>query len=307
MVSISVIVPIYNKVQYLQRSIDSILAQSMQNVEILLIDDCSTDGSYELCQSVYGGLAQVRLWRNTTNLGAGATRNAGIEAARGRFIAFIDADDVLHPDYLKRMFQLAVREKADIVSEGCAGSNIPLAFDVPLAKRAEYVWQGKYMTACCQKLFSRDLIVRKNIRFHQIVFLEDVLFSIEALLASNRFVLVPDTLYEIIKTPESITRGNLLSKAPQYVDSVVKAIRFLSDYMESIPALAADTGSKQILLVFIMQLSLLSHFHDLAEQHSLEAINEQIRPVMQKEFGENHQYVMLLLDWCMNKNMKEKK
>lgn len=305
MVNISVIVPIYNKVQYLQRTIDSILAQTMQNLEILLIDDCSTDGSYELCQSLYGQHKRVHLWQNAENMGASVTRNAGIEAACGRFIAFVDADDVLYPDYLKRMYQMALRENADIVAEGSREITGPLGLDIPLAQRAEYVWQGKYMTACCQKLFSRELILRSNIRFHPIVFFEDVLFSIEALLAAKRFALLPDTLYEIIETPESITRGDLLAKAPQYVDSVAKAIRFLSDYMESIPDLAADKGSKQILFVFIMQLSLLSHFYDLTKQHSLEAINEQIRPIMEKEFGVNYQYVTLLLDWCMNKNRKE--
>lgn len=303
MISVSVIVPVYNKVQYLSRSVDSILRQSMQNVEILLIDDQSTDGSYELCQRLYGALPQVRLLRNAANKGAGRTRNVGMEAAKGRYIAFVDADDIIHQDYLKRMYQEALRRQADIVVE--CGSRItqPEVMETELAKRAERLLDSSYMTAIYQKLFSRDFLLREHIRFHEHVFFEDVLFSLEGLLVAKNIIMMPDVLYEIIETPESITRGkNLVAKAPAYADSIVRAMRNLSGYMEKIPELQNDRTVRNMFLVYLLRLSMLAHFSPLLKEHSLEEVNGYIEPVMRKEFGDNYQYVMLLLDWCMKEN-----
>ncbi|WP_026759297.1 glycosyltransferase family 2 protein [Selenomonas ruminantium] len=300
MVSVSVIVPVYNKVQYLQKTIDSILGQTLNNIEILLIDDQSTDGSYELCQRLYCGLPQVKLWQNVRNMGAGLTRNAGIERAKGRFLAFVDADDILHADYLKHLYQAAIINKADIAAE--AGDKIaePVLMESLLQKRVEHVYNFDFMTSAVQKLFSRDLIMKSGIRFHQHVFLEDVLFSLENLFVASRVVMVPGVLYELVHTPKSITRGNLLEKVPAYMDSVIRAVRQMDTYMAMIPELADDRNSRQMILAFLVKLSFWGHFAPVAAQYPLEEINQRIKPVLQQEFGDNYAYVLLLVDWCIN-------
>ena len=299
MVSVSVIVPVFNKAKYLQKTIDSILGQTMQNIEILLIDDQSTDGSYELCQQLYGDLPQVILWKNTINMGAGATRNEGIEKAQGRFLAFVDADDILHPDYLKHLYQAAISYKADIAVEGGDKISANVLLESSLQKRAEHVYNFNFMTVAYQKLFARDLILQNGIRFHHHMFLEDVLFSLECFFAASRVVMVPGVLYEVVSTPESITRGNVLEKAPAYIDSVIKAVKQMETYMEKFSELAEDKISRQMILAFLIKMSFGAHFAPVAEQYALDDINERIKPVLRQEFGDNCTYVMLLFDWCI--------
>lgn len=114
---ISVIVPLYNKKDYLKLSVDSILNQTYKNIEVLVVDDCSTDGSLELCRELYGQDPRVKILQQTHNMGPGAARNTGIRSAQGEYIVFVDGDDEIFPDRLRKMFDTAEKFNADIVHE----------------------------------------------------------------------------------------------------------------------------------------------------------------------------------------------
>ena len=94
---ITIIIPVYNKEAYLARCLDSVLAQTYPHLEVLLVDDCSTDGSLKICEDYAGKDARVRVLKQEENSGASAARNAGIEAATGDYIGFTDADDWIEP------------------------------------------------------------------------------------------------------------------------------------------------------------------------------------------------------------------
>ena len=94
---ITIIIPVYNKEAYLGRCLDSVLAQTYPELEVLLIDDCSKDGSLKICEDYAKKDSRVRVLKQTENAGASAARNAGIEAATGDYIGFVDADDWIEP------------------------------------------------------------------------------------------------------------------------------------------------------------------------------------------------------------------
>lgn len=94
----SVIIPTYNAEQTIARAIDSVLAQTYEHYEIIVIDDASTDGTANLVQTKYGD--RITFIQKVTNTGSSGTRNAGMEVANGDYIAFLDADDTWHPDKL---------------------------------------------------------------------------------------------------------------------------------------------------------------------------------------------------------------
>lgn len=110
---ISVIVPVYNTETYLDQCIKSILCQEYKDFELLLIDDGSTDSSYEICASFERTDERVRVIRQE-NQGQGAARNTGIENSRGEYITFVDSDDWIEPQLLKLLYENLKKYDADI-------------------------------------------------------------------------------------------------------------------------------------------------------------------------------------------------
>lgn len=112
---ISIIVPVYNVEQYLKRCIDSLLAQTYSNFELLLINDGSTDNSPFICQEYVQQDSRIRLIHQE-NAGPSAARNKGIATAKGDYLTFIDSDDFVEADYLETLHTAAVSNQSDIAA-----------------------------------------------------------------------------------------------------------------------------------------------------------------------------------------------
>lgn len=111
---ISVIIPVYNVEKYLRECVNSVLRQTYQNFEIILVDDGSTDGSSDICDAYAAEDSRVQCIHKT-NGGASSARNVGMDAARGGYVYFLDSDDTLEHEALQVLFDTAEAEKADIV------------------------------------------------------------------------------------------------------------------------------------------------------------------------------------------------
>lgn len=111
---ISIIIPIYNCEKYLPRCLDSILAQTFTDFELILVNDGSTDGSDNICDSYVEKDKRVRVIHQA-NAGVSAARNAGLNIAQGEYIGFVDADDYINAEMFRILYEDAVRENADIV------------------------------------------------------------------------------------------------------------------------------------------------------------------------------------------------
>ena len=117
MVKVSIVVPIYNAERYLEQCLDSIVNQDLQDIEIILVDDGSTDGSSEICQK-YLVDRRVKYIRKK-NAGAVLARKDGIEKATGEYIGFVDSDDWIEPNMFSTMYNTAIDNNADIVFCNC--------------------------------------------------------------------------------------------------------------------------------------------------------------------------------------------
>lgn len=111
--TISVIVTVYNQQQYIEKCLETICGQSYQELEILLVDDGSVDGSGDICDRYAQRDGRIHVIHQE-NRGVSAARNAGLQAASGKYVAFVDGDDYLHPDIYRSLHQLSVQEEADI-------------------------------------------------------------------------------------------------------------------------------------------------------------------------------------------------
>ncbi len=111
---VSIIVPVFNAEKYLRRCIDSIIHQTYQNIEVILIDDCSTDSSNAICKDYEAKYEAIVVVENTVNKGVSFSRNRGLSVASGEFIIFVDSDDYIEPDYVEYFVGELLQNSSDI-------------------------------------------------------------------------------------------------------------------------------------------------------------------------------------------------
>lgn len=211
---ISIIVPVYNAEKYLEECINSVLAQEIQDIEVILIDDGSTDNSLAICNRFANMDRRVSVYHKR-NEGVSIARNKGLELAKGKYVAFVDADDIVAPDMFAVLLETAEQYKADIVSCSSAcvvdekiikeeyGTNRIVEYSRKQAL-ATYLIGGEINIGVWSKIFKREII--QNVRFiEQKRINEDKFFILEAILNSNKFVLNDVTKYFYYKRPESAT------------------------------------------------------------------------------------------------------
>lgn len=192
---ISVIVPVYNAERYLGECIDSIIAQSYENWELILIDDGSTDNSKDILADYARRDDRIRVYHNDNN-GVSYTRNFGIEVSRGEYLCFIDADDKILSDYLSTLFDKISKNAIDIAFCGCR-----LLYGNRSVEKTSRIKEGVYrfeelsdraiddgtlsgilFGAVWGALYRSSLIKENNIRFLSSVRInEDGLFNLELL------------------------------------------------------------------------------------------------------------------------------
>lgn len=111
---VTVIVPVYNVEQYLETAVHSVISQTFGDWEMLLMDDCGTDGSYVIARKLAEQDKRIRLIRNEENVGVAKTRDYGISLSRGSYVAFLDSDDLWHPRKLEQQLQKLQETGADL-------------------------------------------------------------------------------------------------------------------------------------------------------------------------------------------------
>lgn len=169
---ISVIIPVYNTKQYLQSCLDSVLAQTYSDLEIIFVDDGSTDGSAEMLDAFAAWDSRIRVIHQP-NGGVCAARNRGIEEARGEYLSFIDSDDTLEPDMYEVLTNL-LREHGVPIAH-CSYNRITAGVVKPIGNSAQVYIQSReealeclltgklFMGSCCSKLYERGLF--DSVRF----------------------------------------------------------------------------------------------------------------------------------------------
>ena len=214
-VAITFVVPVFDKAEFLDECLHSIRAQSLPDFEIICINDASTDSSAEILRVHNRSDERVRLLEHASNKGAGASRNAGIDMARGRYVRFVDADDLLPQDSSETMYERALRTHADVVRgslalfRGADTKHFLSVISVPdreiTTLRAESkLWIPWWHTSY---LISRDLLYRNNLRYPSLRQGEDPVFVASVLMNATRISLVEDIVYLYRKYRKSTGSG----------------------------------------------------------------------------------------------------
>ena len=213
---ISVIVPVYNSIDCLERCVESICAQTHVDLEILLVDDGSTDGTDRLCEQLALKDCRIRTYHKK-NGGASSARNMGIKLATGEYLGFVDSDDYIEPDMYELMITAMLMKKAPIVQISRdeldeSGTRLPDVC-IPPAGEAFCTTQDfirdlllhKGDCSFCTKLVKRSLF--DNHRFPEGVLNEDFSLLIEMLQEIDGVLILPKQCYHVVCRKQSTTRS----------------------------------------------------------------------------------------------------
>ena len=168
---ISVVIPVYNTSSYLARCIDSIFEQDLKDVELIFIDDCSTDNSFEVLNQCLKGRESenITIVKNPKNLGSGETRNKGISLAKGDYVIFVDSDDYVTSKYFQ-VLKNAIESRPDIVvfdmTEIWSNKTVLKHVDLPDSplESVELLLLNKMHNSLCNKMFKRSMFLQHDIR-----------------------------------------------------------------------------------------------------------------------------------------------
>ena len=241
---ISVIIPTYNCAKYLARAIDSVLSQKLLNLEIIVIDDASTDKTDTVLKK-YSKNKQIRIIKNKENIRQGASRNRGIDLATGKYLFFLDADDWLEAGILQRLASISEEYDTEIVS--CGVSQVSETGETKEFHAYDFACSGgieaihnfteyRIGSIVWDKLYLLKFIKDNNLKFIPNYYHEDVIFTMEAINIVNKFVSVSDIGCSYFQRSDSTinskqTKLHLESYASLYFD--------IESYIDKITGLSA--------------------------------------------------------------------
>ncbi len=224
---ISFIVPIYNAEQYLPACLDSLLGQTVRDLQIILVDDSSTDGSLAVAQRYAAQDTRIEIYIQS-HAGQSAARNKGLSYVKGDYLAFVDADDTIDTNWCETMLQAI--EGVDYVQSGYNDTKIP-------CHRYQF-------TSPCMRLYRRQVI--EDLRFVEGMIYEDIIWSIDLWMRDLPYRRIRYGGYHYTANPQSTTS----QRHPEAEQ------RVFAELKKRLPQ--ADRKGKMILLYTIIRLKL--HF-----------------------------------------------
>lgn len=210
---VSVLIPCFNAEDYVVEAIASALAQTIADIEVIVVDDASTDGSRDMIERAALEDSRVRPHFLARNGGPSAARNHGIAAARGEWIAILDADDLFEPTRLARLLEVAAERAADVVGDNLTIRSLDgsrpdypafdylqpgRTFPVDRAFFFSHIWEGegRYPLGLLKPMLRRDFLIRHRLSYDTRFRLgEDFRLYLDCVLAGARFYLVGDAHY----------------------------------------------------------------------------------------------------------------
>lgn len=221
MTKVSVIIPVYNVENYLRQTLGCCINQTLQDIEIICINDGSKDKSLEILEEFAQKDSRI-IVVNQENAGMSAARNAGLNIAKGEFIAFLDSDDYVSKDYYEALYNAAKEHGAEIAAAGIVRkypdgkevyrikyekvqetTDVVKMFEISNIKDYPSVWN---------RIYTKELLDRIGLRFVVGRYYEDRGFSIRALNNCKKFVSIPQGLYYYVVNPTSVVRSALSEK-----------------------------------------------------------------------------------------------
>lgn len=240
MPKVSVVVPIYNVEKYLEKSLDSLLNQTLEDIQIILVNDGSTDNSGNIAKLYAEKNPDKMLYVEKKNGGLSDARNYGMKYAEGDYIAFLDSDDYIEKTAYEEMYNKAIEENADYVE-----CNFIWEYPNKTKKDKQFAYNNKkemlafVRVVAWNKLIKRSIIVENNIEFPKGLRYEDVEFTYKLIPYINKFAYVDKEFVHYIQRENSIAnvQNEKTSEIFAILDNVINFYRekeLYEDYKEEL-------------------------------------------------------------------------
>ena len=308
---ISIVMPMYNVEKYIKQCLESILNQTFKHYEVIIIDDFSTDKSVSIVEEIApkfnGNLQLIR--RSKNSAAPGILRNIGIGLAKGKYLLFMDSDDVITKTALEELYKAAEESKADVLheerflitrdrSEELTNSTrlIPITWERKdesgfvnknttisenLVERLQRYSQGEFYWNTWSKLFKRDFIIKNNILFPDLISAEDMVFCFKSLCLAKNYVRIPNVVYFYRIRQGSIAHHNrhMEDHLKRQTKIIIDGTKCLNDFMKDFEIFDQHPEFRQnVLDIFIRE-----HFRHLRQIYASTPVYE-INKVLYKEF-----------------------
>ncbi len=328
---VSVIIPMFNEEKFIAECLESLLAQSLQDFEVIVVDDCSTDSSRQIVAGYlkkFGG--RLKLSATKKNSGSGSVpRNKGLKLSRGEYVFFMDADDLILPNGLERMYKTA--KYFDVEFVNCTGfynmsddgkqrtlrhlkkptANDESIFEMNLKWRVEGLLKDNFYWAPWRKLLRRDFLLVHKIFFPKgLKICEDEIWTHGLLFFAKKIVHVPLAVYLYRKSDNSLlrTKRTPLQTINLFVNSIVKGQRWLAGTMDRVPFFKLNPQYRYAILEHSAQRYFNQIYKNSSEVSSPEMYNS-IKNEFGHELGEHAVMVSVLFTLVNNqrKTIEESK
>ena len=245
---ISIVVPVYRVERYLEKCIKSILAQSYTNIEIILIDDCSPDSCGDICDKYALQDSRIKVVHHVVNQGLSAARNTGTAVANGKYITYIDSDDVITLDYVEYLYRLLIESDADIsvcrildCDEQLVGKSDTKKEEflfTPEKALQIMLYQNEFTTSASGKLYPVNIM--RKLQYPVGRLYEDLFTTYRVLASVNRIAYGQRQLYYYIHREDSIMTSSFSMKRFDVKDAIDNVCWFIQKKYPQIMAAAVS-------------------------------------------------------------------
>ena len=289
---ISVIIPLYNAEKYIRECLVSVLASKFQDYEVLVVDDCSTDNSVAEVKKLLPHFdGRLKIFSTEKNSGgSGVPRNIGIKNSSGKYVTFIDNDDMILPDALEIFFQTAEAYGAEVVhTEKALGFKKELKSDtvkpylmgikekfvseptfepVDLNYRVHHFIHEKFSWMPWSKFFLRDFLLKNKIEFPQMQYGEDFVFIFKCLCLAKKYLLVPyvTNLHRVgISSAANVRFSNAHSAVRLWLKTFLTKLFVIDEFMSELEFFKVNSAARRDVLKFCVdwEFNIVKFFKDM--------------------------------------------
>jgi glycosyltransferase involved in cell wall biosynthesis len=273
MVAVSVIIPVYNCSQYLPQCLTSLYSQTLRDLEIICVNDASTDNSISILQEYAAKDSRIKIINLAENKGAAVARNIAIENAQGKYLGFVDGDDFIDHNFYEKLYAKALETDADSVK----GNIITYCPKTSLKRREAWIDINedakKHKAGFCfsftSAIYKKSLIQENSVRFLEgLIHFEDPYFTIKAALFYKKLEVIDDVFYYYVSNPDSTSRKKITIK---HAESLVFGVEKVLDLLDEF---CFDKTHYMIVFNFLLgQVLSLSHRVYISDEISVKAIS----------------------------------